>query len=204
MTLLFLGLPSDCSGLWFFPKLGISLILDLPTLEVEGTTLPRNVGSRSQNKISQLYRCGSLTPLNSFISAVLPCHISLNGYNSSSHSPTHTGSLMLGQEGLLPPGMKSPSTPLHSPTRGQLFLSDHHSDNSNDPAVTSDQEDEDDHIRADPRIDLTDHRGDPRDELRAAEEAEDRAPGSPIRPLSLTTNDKNNGKASPKCISEVS
>jgi len=111
---------------------------------------------------------------------------------------------MLGQEGLLPPGMKSPNTPLHSPTRGQLFLSDHHSDNSNDPAVTSDQDDEDDNIRADPRMDLIDHRGDPRDELRAAEEAEDRAPGSPIGPLSLTTNDKVNSKASPKPSAEVS
>jgi hypothetical protein len=111
---------------------------------------------------------------------------------------------MLGQEGLLPPGMKSPNTPLHSPTRGQLFLSDHHSDNSNDPAVTSDQGDEDDSIRADPRIDLIDHRGDPRNELRAVEEAEDRAPGSPIGPLSLTTNDKVNSKASPKSSAEVS
>lgn len=111
---------------------------------------------------------------------------------------------MLGQEGLLPPGMKSPNTPLHSPTRGQLFLSDHHSDNSNDPAVTSDQDDEDENIRSDPRIDLIDHRGDPRNELRAAEEAEDRAPGSPIGPLSLTTNDKVNSKASPKTSAEVS
>lgn len=111
---------------------------------------------------------------------------------------------MLGQEGLLPPGMKSPNTPLHSPTRGQLFLSDHHSDNSNDPAVTSDQDDDDDNIRSDPRIDLIDHRGDPRNELRAAEEAEDRAPGSPIGPLSLTTNDKVNSKASPKPSAEVS
>ena len=110
---------------------------------------------------------------------------------------------MLGQEGLLPPGMKSPNTPLHSPTRGQLFLSDHHSDNSNDPAVTSDQDDDDDNIRADPRLDLIDHRGDPRNELRAAEEAEDRAPGSPIGPLSLTTNDKVNSKTSPKPSAEV-
>jgi hypothetical protein len=128
----------------------------------------------------------------------LSCHISLNGYNSSSHSPPHTGSLMLGQEGLLPPGIKSPSTPLHSPTRGQLFLSDHQSENSNDPAVTSDQEDEDENMRVDPRIDMTEHRGDPRDDLRAAEGAEDRAPGSPIGPLSLTTNDKNNTGTSPK------
>jgi len=111
---------------------------------------------------------------------------------------------MLGQEGLLPPGMKSPNTPLHSPTRGQLFLSDHHSDNSNDPAVTSDQDDEDDNIRTDPRIDLIDHRGDPRNELRAAEDAEERAPVSPIGPLSLTTNDKVNRKTSPKSGTEVS
>lgn len=111
---------------------------------------------------------------------------------------------MLGQEGLLHPGMKSPSTPLHSPTRGQLFLSDHHSDNSNDPAVTSDQEDDDDNVRSDPRIDLIDHRGDPRDELRAAEEAENRAPVSPTGPLSLTTNDKGNSKTSPKSSMEVS
>ncbi|PNF14791.1 hypothetical protein B7P43_G07614 [Cryptotermes secundus] len=128
----------------------------------------------------------------------LPCHISLNGYNSSSHSPPHTGSMMLGQEGLLPQGIKSPSTPLHSPTRGHLFLSDHHSENSNDPAVTSDQEDEDEIMRNEPRIDLVDHRGDPRDDLRAAEEAEDRGTGSPTGPLSLTTNDKDNAEASPK------
>ncbi|XP_021914975.1 uncharacterized protein LOC110827547 isoform X2 [Zootermopsis nevadensis] len=125
----------------------------------------------------------------------LPCHISLNGYNSSSHSPTHAGSLMLGQEGLLPPGIKSPSTPLNSPTRGQLFLSDHQSENSNDPAVTSDQEDEDDNLRLDPRIDITEHRGDPRDDLRAAE---DREPDSPTAPLSLTTNDKGSTGTSPK------
>ena len=70
--------------------------------------------------------------------------------------------------------------------------------------MTSDQDDEDDHIRADPRIDLIDHRGDPRNELRAAEEAEDRAPGSPTGPLSLTTNDKGNSKTSPKSSTEVS
>lgn len=125
----------------------------------------------------------------------LPCHISLNGYNSSSHSPPHAGSLMLGQEGLLPPGIKSPSTPLNSPTRGQLFLSDHQSENSNDPAVTSDQEDEDENLRLDPRIDITEHRGDPRDDLRAAE---DREPDSPTAPLSLTTNDKGSTGTSPK------
>ncbi|KAJ4450392.1 hypothetical protein ANN_01816 [Periplaneta americana] len=134
----------------------------------------------------------------------LPCHISLNGYNSSSHSPPHAGGMMLGQEGLvgdsrlLPPGIKSPSTPLHSPTRGQLFLSDHHSDNSNDPAVTSDQDDDEDNMRPDARMELNE-RGDPRDELRAAEEAEERAPSSPTAPLSLTTNDKDNtGSDSPK------
>jgi hypothetical protein len=136
----------------------------------------------------------------------LPCHISLNGYNSSSHSPPHTGSMMLGQEGLLPHGIKSPSTPLHSPTRGHLFLSDHHSENSNDPAVTSEQEDEDESMRADPRIDLIEHRGDPRDDLRASEEAEDRGIGSPTGPLSLTTNDKDNAETSPKSniLTEVS
>jgi hypothetical protein len=106
--------------------------------------------------------------------------------------------MMLGQEGLLPPGIKSPSTPLHSPTRGQLFLSDHQSENSNNPAVTSDQEDEDENLRVDQRIDLTEHRGDPRDELRAAEGAENRSPGSPTAPLSLTTNDKDNTGTSPK------
>jgi hypothetical protein len=114
--------------------------------------------------------------------------------------------MMLGQEGLLPHGIKSPSTPLHSPTRGHLFLSDHHSENSNDAAVTSDQEDEDESMRADPRIELAEHRGDPRDDLRAAEEAEDRGTGSPIGPLSLTTNDKDNAETSPKSniLTEVS
>jgi hypothetical protein len=106
--------------------------------------------------------------------------------------------MMLGQEGLLPQDIKSPITPLHSPTRGHLFLSDHHSENSNDPAVTSDQEDEDESVRADPRIDLTDHRGDPRDDLRMTEEADDRGTESPTGPLSLTTNDKNIAGISPK------
>jgi hypothetical protein len=64
--------------------------------------------------------------------------------------------------------------------------------------VTSEQEDEEEGMRVDPRIDLAEHRGDPRDDLRAAEEVEDRAPGSPIGPLSLTTNDKDNTGASPK------
>ena len=132
----------------------------------------------------------------------MPCHLSLNGYNSSSHSPPHSGSLMLGQESLvgdsrlLPHGIKSPNTPLHSPSRGHLFL-DHQSDNSNDPAATSDQEDEDEPIR-EPRIEVAEHRGDPREEIRAAEEAEERAPGSPAAPLSLTTNDKDNSADSPK------
>jgi hypothetical protein len=72
--------------------------------------------------------------------------------------------------------------------------------------VTSDQEDEDESMRADPRIDLLEHRGDPRDDLRAAEEAEDRGIGSPTGPLSLTTNDKDNAEASPKSniLTEVS
>ena len=130
--------------------------------------------------------------------AGMPCHLSLNGYNSSSHSPPHSGSMMLGQDSLvgdsrlLPPGIKSPNTPLHSPSRGHLFL-DHQSDNSNDPGVASDQDDDDDHVR-DVRID----RGDPREEIRAVEEAEERAPGSPAAPLSLTTNDKDNSADSPK------
>jgi hypothetical protein len=67
--------------------------------------------------------------------------------------------------------------------------------------VTSDQEDEDETMRADPRLDLMEHRGDPRDDFRAADEAEDRGTGSPTGPLSLTTNDKDNGGASPKSIS---
>ncbi|KAJ9595286.1 hypothetical protein L9F63_027329, partial [Diploptera punctata] len=106
------------------------------------------------------------------------CHLTLNGYNSSSHSPPHSGSMMLGQDSLvgdsrlLHPGIKSPSTPLHSPSRGHLFL-DHQSDNSNDAGGTSEQEDEDDH-------------------------AEQRAPGSPTAPLSLTTNDKEHFADSPK------
>jgi hypothetical protein len=106
--------------------------------------------------------------------------------------------MLLGQEGLLPQDIKSPSTPLHSPTRGHLFLSDHHSENSNDAAVTSEQEDEDECVRNEPRIDLTEHRGDPRDDLRAAEEADDRGAASPIGPLSLTTNDKDIAGTSPK------
>ncbi|KAJ9590580.1 hypothetical protein L9F63_016349, partial [Diploptera punctata] len=75
------------------------------------------------------------------------CHLTLNGYNSSSHSPPHSGSMMLGQDSL--------------------------SDNSNDAGGTSEQEDEDDH-------------------------AEQRAPGSPTAPLSLTTNDKEHFADSPK------
>ncbi|KDR21872.1 DNA-binding protein SATB2, partial [Zootermopsis nevadensis] len=65
--------------------------------------------------------------------------------------------------------------------------------------VTSDQEDEDDNLRLDPRIDITEHRGDPRDDLRAAE---DREPDSPTAPLSLTTNDK--GTMHPARIGDLS
>ncbi|PSN38992.1 hypothetical protein C0J52_25497 [Blattella germanica] len=115
----------------------------------------------------------------------LPCHLSLNGYNSSSHSPPHPGSMMLGQEGLL----KSPSTPLHSPTRGQLFLSDHHSDNSNDPAVTSEQDDEEDQMR-EHRIEMDSIKQEPPDETTS--------------PISSSNNNNNNNNSKNKDCEDMS
>ncbi|XP_067010327.2 homeobox protein dve-1 [Anabrus simplex] len=120
----------------------------------------------------------------------LSCPLSLNGYNSSSHSPPAT---LMGPDGLLQHEQKSPSP------RGPMFLSsDQQSENS---GGGSDQEEDDDHVEprsvVDPRLDP---RGDPRADLRRDHSEMDDGPGSPTAPLSLTTNDKDNNcsNVSPK------
>nr|CAD7261555.1 unnamed protein product [Timema shepardi] len=131
----------------------------------------------------------------------MSCHLSLNGYSSNSHSPPNSGAgILIGQDSLmgesrlLQPTLKCSSPPTRSPTRGPLFLSNHHSDNSNDVGQMSDQDYEEDRL-VDGRLEHRDFRdeirGDPRDDIRNRTEMNDgRDTGSPVAPLSLTTNDK--------------